>query len=50
MKENLGKLLRPSYETYDKRSTYDIPYWTPENPINDYAKLNPQLQADSVEG
>ena len=26
-------------DTYDKRSDYDIPYWTPENPINDYASL-----------
>ncbi|WP_455628575.1 TonB-dependent receptor [Parabacteroides chinchillae] len=23
----------------EKRNTFDIPYWTPENPINDYARL-----------
>ncbi|WP_229253042.1 SusC/RagA family TonB-linked outer membrane protein [Dyadobacter helix] len=27
-------------DTYDRRNTHDFPYWTPENPINDYARLN----------
>lgn len=27
-------------DTYDRRNTNDIPYWTPENAINDYARLN----------
>jgi TonB-dependent starch-binding outer membrane protein SusC len=27
-------------DTYDRRNTNDFPYWTPENPINDYARLN----------
>lgn len=27
-------------DTYDRRNTVDIPYWTPENPINDFARLN----------
>src|SRR5690606_30193694 len=26
--------------TYDRRNNYDFPYWTPENPINDFARLN----------
>jgi TonB-dependent starch-binding outer membrane protein SusC len=37
--------LRGSWETYDKRNVYDIPYWTPENPINDYPKLSTTMQA-----
>ncbi|GGM94500.1 SusC/RagA family TonB-linked outer membrane protein [Dyadobacter beijingensis] len=27
-------------DTYDRRNTNDFPYWTPENPTNDYARLN----------
>ncbi|WP_149525766.1 SusC/RagA family TonB-linked outer membrane protein [Sphingobacterium hotanense] len=27
-------------DTYDKRSTYDLPYWTAENRNNDYPRLN----------
>jgi len=27
-------------DTYDKRSTYDLPYWTPENGNDEYARLN----------
>ncbi|GAB3268187.1 TonB-dependent receptor [Larkinella harenae] len=27
-------------DTYDRRNTNDFPYWTPENSINDYARLN----------
>lgn len=27
-------------DTYDRRSTYDLPYWTPENGNNEYARLN----------
>lgn len=27
-------------DTYDRRNTNDFPYWTPDNPINDYARLN----------
>lgn len=27
-------------DTYDRRNTNDFPYWTPENQINDYARLN----------
>jgi len=27
-------------DTYDKRSTYDLPYWTPENGQDEYARLN----------
>lgn len=26
--------------TYDRRNNYGFPYWTPENPINDFARLN----------
>ncbi len=32
--------LRLSSETFDKRNTVVLPYWTPENPINDYPRLN----------
>ncbi len=45
IRADLGHMARYSYayrrggDTYDKRSEYDIPYWTPENPINDYASL-----------
>lgn len=27
-------------ESMDRQNWYKIPYWTPENPINDYARLN----------
>lgn len=27
-------------DTYDRRNTFDFPYWTPENPINDFTRLN----------
>jgi TonB-linked SusC/RagA family outer membrane protein len=27
-------------DTYDRRNTNDFPYWTPENPTNEYARLN----------
>ncbi len=27
-------------DTYDKRSTYDLPYWTAENRNNEYPRLN----------
>jgi TonB-linked SusC/RagA family outer membrane protein len=27
-------------DTYDRRNTNDFPYWTPDNPTNDYARLN----------
>ena len=27
-------------DTYDRRNTNDFPYWTPENPTNDYTRLN----------
>lgn len=27
-------------DTYDRTNTYDFPYWTPDNPINGYARLN----------
>jgi len=40
-----NEALRNSSEIYDKRNVYDIPYWTPENPINDYAKLSTQVNA-----
>ncbi|SKC03117.1 TonB-linked outer membrane protein, SusC/RagA family [Sphingobacterium nematocida] len=32
--------VRTSTETYDKRSTFDFPYWTAENSNNEYARLN----------
>lgn len=32
--------IRKSVDTYDKRSTFDLPYWTPENGNNEYARLN----------
>ncbi len=45
IRADLGHESRYNYayrrggDTFDKRSEYDIPYWTPENPINDYASL-----------
>lgn len=33
-------LRRGGADTYDRRSTMDFPYWTAENGINDYARLN----------
>ncbi|KAA6431585.1 SusC/RagA family TonB-linked outer membrane protein [Dyadobacter flavalbus] len=27
-------------DTYDRRNTNDFPYWTPENPINEFPRLN----------
>lgn len=27
-------------DTYDRRNTNDFPYWTPDNPTNEYARLN----------
>jgi hypothetical protein len=33
-------LRRGGADTYDRRSTMDFPYWTPENPTNEYARLN----------
>lgn len=27
-------------DTYDRRNTNDFPYWTPDNPSNEYARLN----------
>lgn len=32
--------LHRGSETYHQRNAKAIPYWTPENPINDYARLN----------
>jgi TonB-dependent starch-binding outer membrane protein SusC len=34
--------IRSSNETYDKRSTWDVPYWTPANKNNEYPKLSSQ--------
>lgn len=31
---------RGGSDTYDRRSTYDLPYWTPENGNNEYPRLN----------
>lgn len=28
-------------DTGEKRNSYDLPYWTPDNPINDYSRLTP---------
>ncbi len=33
-------LRRGGSDTYDRRSTIDFPYWTAENPTNEYARLN----------
>jgi len=32
-------LRQGGIDTYDRRNTYKTPYWTPENPINDYPSL-----------
>lgn len=33
-------LRRGGADTYDRRNTSDFPYWSPENPTNEYARLN----------
>lgn len=40
-----SEAVRTSTDTYDKRSTFDFPYWTPENGNNEYARLNPNITA-----
>ncbi|KAA0991195.1 SusC/RagA family TonB-linked outer membrane protein [Dyadobacter aurulentus] len=37
---SFAEALHRGSETYDRRNTWAIPYWTPDNPINDYARLN----------
>ncbi|MCE6989572.1 TonB-dependent receptor [Dyadobacter sp. CY323] len=33
-------MLNPGNNFYDQMNFLDVPYWTPENPINDYARIN----------
>ncbi|GAB2796533.1 TonB-dependent receptor [Rhabdobacter roseus] len=33
-------MLNPGSNFYDQMNFLDVPYWTPENPINDYARIN----------
>src|SRR5690606_1076063 len=40
LKEFAPALRSGGADTYDRRSTSDLPYWTPQNPINDFARLN----------
>lgn len=37
--------LHNGFSTYDRNNTYALPYWTPDNPINDYAKLDNRTNA-----
>jgi hypothetical protein len=46
IRADLGHLAPFSYalqlagaDTGDKRNSFDIPYWTPDNPINDYSRI-----------
>jgi TonB-linked SusC/RagA family outer membrane protein len=34
-----NEALHNGFSTYDRNSTLAIPYWTPDNPINDYPRL-----------
>ena len=36
-------LHRSGVDTYDKMNIWKFPYWTPENPINDYARLTTNI-------
>lgn len=36
---SFNETLHNGSSTYDRNNTYAIPYWTPDNPINDYARL-----------
>ncbi|MDB5261709.1 MAG: SusC/RagA family TonB-linked outer membrane protein [Adhaeribacter sp.] len=35
----LPEALHQGSETYDRRNTWALPYWSPDNPTNDYARL-----------
>lgn len=37
--------LHSGFATYDKNNAVNIPYWTPDNPINDYPKLTTRTVA-----
>ncbi len=40
--------LNGSWESDDRQNRlggYAVPYWTPENPINDYSRLNPNISS-----
>ena len=43
LKEFAPALRSGGADTYDRRSTSDLPYWTPQNPINDFARLNTNI-------
>jgi TonB-linked SusC/RagA family outer membrane protein len=44
-KGNLNQLTHPRTNLYDRINTYNIPYWTAENPSNEYGSL---LQNDQA--
>lgn len=44
-KGNLNQLTHPQTNLYDRINTYNIPYWTAENPSNEYGSL---LQNDQA--
>lgn len=44
--DNQGK-NQPGSVGFGRSSSYIVPYWTPENPLNDYARLNSGLSGTS---
>lgn len=40
LKEFAAGLRRGGSDTFDRRNTSDFPYWSPENPTNDFARIN----------
>lgn len=44
--DNQGK-NQPGSVGFGRSSSYVVPYWTPENPLNDYARLNSGLSGTS---
>lgn len=48
IQDNLRK-NQPGSVGFGRSSSYVVPYWTPDNPINDYARLNSGLSGASFD-
>lgn len=48
IRDNLRK-NQPGSVGFGRSSSYVVPYWTPDNPINDYARLNSGLSGASFD-
>ncbi len=40
-----SEALHASHSTYDRRNSVIVPYWMPDNPSNEWARLNPVISA-----